>query len=113
LIFGADPNDEQGEEGPGRILAHRKCNVAPRHKSLQAWVQSRVVETDDGRTIGTSLLIFGDESEVEADELVRVRDREVSTLVQAERFLRQLLADGPHKVKEIEELASDRDATRC
>ena len=72
-------------------------------------MQPRMVETEDGRSIATSYLVLGDESEVEADELVRIRDRKVSPLVEAERFLRDLLADGPHRVKEIEDLAGDRD----
>ena len=29
LIFGVDPTDEQGNRGPARVLAHRKCNVGP------------------------------------------------------------------------------------
>ena len=35
LVFGTDPNDERGAEGPKRILAHAKCNVGRLQKSRQ------------------------------------------------------------------------------
>jgi len=111
LVFGADPGDERGEDGPARILAHRKCNVGRRRRSLQVWVQGRVVDTDEGG-VETSMTIFGDECDVDADELVRPREKKVSPRVQAEKFLRDLLADGPHAASEVYDLAEDEDIAK-
>ena len=33
LVFGVDPNDEQGARGPKRVLAHAKCNVGRLQRS--------------------------------------------------------------------------------
>jgi putative DNA primase/helicase len=109
LIFGADPNDERGEEGPARVLAHRKCNVGRRRKSLACWVQPREIDLAADRTAETSRLIVGGEIDVQADELVHVREKKVSPIAQAERFLRHLLSDGPHRATECQELAEDED----
>ena len=43
MIFGADPNDQRGEEGPARILAHRTCNLGRRQRSRACSVISVVV----------------------------------------------------------------------
>jgi putative DNA primase/helicase len=106
LIFGADPNDARGEDGPSRVLAHRKSNVGRRRRSLQVWVQGRVIEGDTG-PIETSVAVVGDECDVDADQLVRPREKKESPRAQAEKFLRHLLADGPMKAAEIQELAVD------
>ncbi len=35
LVFGVNPNDEQGARGPKRILAHAKCNVGRLQRSRE------------------------------------------------------------------------------
>jgi hypothetical protein len=109
LIFGADPNDDRGEEGPARVLAHRKCNVGRRQASRACWIEPRLINLDEDRVTETSLAILGDEIDVDADELVRPREKRVSALVDAERFLRHLLTDGPHRAAECIDLAADRN----
>ena len=107
LVFGADPGDERGEEGPARVLAHRKCNLGRRQKSRAVHVLAKIVDTDSGEVIETSGVVLGDEVDVDADELVRVRDRSEPPIVQATKFLRHLLSDGPHRATEIHDLAAD------
>jgi putative DNA primase/helicase len=107
LIFGADPNDERGEEGPARVLAHRKCNVGRRMRSRQCSILSCWVDGWEDEKIETSEAILGDEVDVDADELVRVRDREVPPITLAIRFLRHALADGPMAAAEVYDVAED------
>jgi putative DNA primase/helicase len=107
LIFGADPNDEQGEQSSKRILGHRKCNVGPRQRSREVFVVPASVQADGARIISTSSAELDDDSDVSADELVKVRDRTMPPVVVAQRWLRALLADGPHGVDEIRDLSED------
>ena len=44
-----------------------------------------------------------------ADDLVRDHEQKVSARTQAKRFLRELLADGPHRAAEVFQLADDAD----
>lgn len=111
LIFGADPNDERGEEGPARVLAHRKCNLGRRQPSRAVHIIATDVDTDDGGRLGTSKAVLGDEVDVSADDLVQVRGRKEQPRVEAVKFLRQLLRDGPHRVTEILDLAEDAGIT--
>jgi putative DNA primase/helicase len=112
LIFGADPTDDRGEEGPARVIAQRKSNVGRRQRSRECWIQSTVIDTDDGEKIGTSLAIVGDEIDVTADQLVAVRDHHEKPIVHATKFLRGLLADGPMRAREVYELAADEDIAK-
>lgn len=111
LIFGANPRDDRGEEGPARIVAHRKCNVGRRQTSRACWIEPRLI--DNGEAIETSYVILGDEIDISADELVRVMDTKETAIERARKFLRSLLVDGPMKAKECLGLAEDQGiATR-
>jgi putative DNA primase/helicase len=106
LIFGADPNDERGEEGPARVLAHGKCNVGRRQHSRACHIVTTTIDTDDRATIETSAAILGDEVDVSADDLVQI-GRPPNERAVAEKFLRRLLSDGPHRAREVYDLAGD------
>jgi putative DNA primase/helicase len=107
LVFGPDPRDQRGEDGPTRILGHRKCNVGLRMQSRECRVLGETVTADSGDAIATSRVYIGDQVDVSADALVKAPDRKVSPRVQAETFLRHVLADGPMKATEVFSLAED------
>lgn len=109
LVFGVDPEDEEGAEGPRRVLAHAKCNVGRLQKSRALTLTEHVIGPFDTEPIVTSRVEIGDQCDVSADDLVRDTDRKLSPRVRAERFLRDLLADGPHRATEVFDLAEDAD----
>jgi putative DNA primase/helicase len=106
LVFGADPNDEKGEEGPARVLAHRKSNVGKRQRSRQVKLIAAVLDPW-GEAIETLTATIGDQCAVTADDLVAIGPRSGTPREAATKFLRDLLADGPHKAKEVRDLAAD------
>jgi putative DNA primase/helicase len=108
LIFGPDPNHEQGAHGRARVLAHAKSNVGKLQRSRQVGIMPHVLDPFGAR-IETSVAVIGDDCEISADELVHPDRRAASPRVRAERFLRELLADGPHKADEVISLAADAD----
>ena len=109
LVFGVDPNDERGAEGPKRILAHAKCNVGKLMRSRELALTEHVIDPFGSNPITTARIEVGDPSDVSANDLVRDTDRKVSARVAAQKFLRELLADGPHKAKECILLAEEDD----
>jgi putative DNA primase/helicase len=112
LVFGTDPNDEDGASGPKRVLAHAKCNVGKLQKSRELLLREDVLHPfDEEKRIFTSRVVIGEKCDVSADDLVRDGGRELSPKVAAEKFLRQLLADGPHRATEIRDLAEDEDVS--
>jgi putative DNA primase/helicase len=107
LIFGADPRDPRGDEGPSRVVAHRKCNVGKTQQPLQVSILGTVVETDDGRRIDTSMALIGDEVDIAPDDLVEVQGNQSSQIQAARNFLVAVLADGPMPAKELRKLAEE------
>lgn len=111
LVFGVDPRDEQGATGPKRILAHAKSNVGRLQKSRELSLTEHVIDPF-GKSITTSRVEIGEQCDVMADDLVRDSEHKVSARAEAKRFLRELLADGPHRATEVYELADDADISR-
>lgn len=109
LVFGVDPNDEQGAAGPRRILAHAKSNVGRLQHSREVALTEYVIDPFEVNSIITSKVEVGDQCDVTADDLVRDVEQKVSARAQARRFLRELLSDGPHRAREVYELAEDAD----
>ncbi len=101
LAFGPDPRDDAAPHA--RVLSHAKCNVGMLQGSHEVAILPAVV----GDGIETSVAYLGDICDVQADDLVRVNHREESPVVRAEKFVRDLLADGPHRAQEILDLAED------
>jgi hypothetical protein len=80
LMFGADPADPDGREGPNRVLAQNKANLSrPGLRSLACRIESVTV---DG--LETARLRLMGESTTTADELVETRSETHSP---AMRFL--------------------------
>ena len=109
LVFGVDPNDEQGAAGPRRVLAHAKCNVGRLQRSRECALTEHIIDPFGVNPIMTSHVEVGDQCDVSADDLVRDHEQKVSARTQAKRFLRELLADGPHRAAEVFQLADDAD----
>ena len=109
LVFGVDPHDEHGAAGPKRVLAHAKCNVGRLQRSRECMLTEHVIDPFGSQPIITSRVDVGDQCDVVADDLVKDQERKVSARVEAKRFLRELLADGPHRAAEVFELADDAD----
>jgi putative DNA primase/helicase len=111
LVFGIDAQDEQGAAGPNRVLAHAKSNVGRLQKSRTATLTEHVIDPF-GKRIITSRIEIGDQCEVSADDLVKdASESKTSPRAEAKRFLRELLAEGPHRATEVHELADDADIT--
>jgi hypothetical protein len=109
LVFGPDPKDEQGVHGRGRVLAHAKCNVGRLRRSREVGILPDRLDPFGDKPIETSRAVLGAECDVSADDLVRVDQgaEKESPRDQAARFLRGLLADGPHRAREVFSLAAD------
>ncbi len=101
LAFGPDPRPDAAPHA--RVLAHVKSNVA----RLQDSRDVSVIETFISDGVGTTRAVMGDENDVHADDLVQVNHREESPVIRAEKFLRDLLADGPHRAQEVFDLAEE------
>jgi putative DNA primase/helicase len=109
LVFGVDPEDEQGAEGPKRVLAHAKCNVGRLQKSRELALTEHVIDPFGVNPIITSRVEIGDQCDVRADDLVRDSEHKLTPRAHAQRFLRELLADGPIRATDVIELAEDVD----
>lgn len=107
MVFGVDPRDKEAGHGPARILAHAKCNVGRLQQSHEVIVIPAYIDPFGDDPITTNQAVLGDECEVSADELVRVASRNASPRDKATEFLRDLLADGPHRAAEIQGFAQD------
>jgi AAA domain len=107
LVFGADPQDPDGEDGCMRVLAQRG-NLAPRAPSLSFRIEGRVIDGPDGQ-IPTSRLVCLGESEARADELLAsVSTAEERTeRDEAIEFLRAELEDGPRNARDVKTAARD------
>jgi hypothetical protein len=104
LLLDRDPDDQDGEEGNQRVLAHIKCNVAPLAPSLVYAVRPIVrpaTETDPA--VETSRLELIGESPHNGRALLAVASEEDRLLLdEAMDFLRAELSDGQrHPVADL------------
>ena len=106
MAFGPDPRE--GAEKTARVLAHPKCNVGITQASLEVKVITDFIGSPfEGNAIETSRAHIGETCDVSGDDLVQVPSGKEKPKVQAMKFLRELLADGPHQASEIFSLAED------
>jgi hypothetical protein len=107
LVFGADPQDPDGEDGTGRVLAQRG-NLARRAASLAYRIEGRVIDGSEG-PIETSRLVCLGESEARADELLAAvsTSEERTERDEATEFLRAELEGGPRSAKDVKVAARD------
>jgi hypothetical protein len=82
------------EDGPGRVLAHAKCNLGPPAPSLAYRIESAIVPHGE-EEIDTSRLILDGECDVHAGELLSPPASEERSVVEiAAEWLADELADG-------------------
>ena len=115
LLFGRDPDDPDPDRGPGRILAHAKCNVGPLAPS-QRWTVAPILLPASGvdpETHTARLELLG-ESEHGARALLDARSDPQERLPrdEAEEFLRVELANGPRPAKDMERAAREAGIAR-
>lgn len=90
FLVAEEPEDPEH----GRILAHGKHNLSEQGESLRFRIEGATVERDDGEPIETSRLVWlGSSSHGVADLLKS--DHRADPRNAAERFLAELLANGP------------------
>lgn len=106
LVFGSDPEDEEGDRGTSRVLTVAKGNVRAAGKgSVIMRIVERPVEVA-GETIAMAVLEKGAESNVSAEDLLGSgEDRTVKG--EAMAWLREMLADGPVAAAEVRSRAKD------
>jgi hypothetical protein len=107
LLLARDPNDEDGERGTDRILAHVKCNVAPQAQSLTCCVRSTLLDGD--QRISTARMTVTGTSEIGGSELLEAMGSEDERTERddAADFLAGELKDGPKPVKELQAAARE------
>lgn len=89
LLIAEDPDDENG-----RIVAHGKHNLSEPGESLRFRIEGTTVERDDGELIKTSRIVWLGASAHGVADLLK-SDHRAGPRDSAERFLLDLLADGP------------------
>jgi hypothetical protein len=94
LLFGRDPEDEDGERGSRRVLAVVKGNVTAAAPGATLRVESREVTNDEGEVLPTAALEVIGRSAVSADDLLGGRE-ERGAQGEAMTWLRDLLSEGP------------------
>ena len=104
LLLARDPDDEEGEQGSRRVLAHWKCNVAPLAPSLAYEIRPVLIPArDDDPEVETSRIVEVGESGYAGRDLLGpgVDDGERGAMADAEMFLLEELAFGPVEVKTV------------
>jgi putative DNA primase/helicase len=96
LLFAADPDDPMGEAGDRRVLAHVKCNVAPRQQSIAYRIEPRTLETDNGPVL-TSVAVRDGNAQASANDLLGspTSAGDATARGEARDFLVAELSDGP------------------
>ncbi len=113
LYLGVDPDDPEGKGGQGRAVAHDKCNVGRRARTVKVQLTEATVQVE-GRGETLPRADFGEECEYSANDLFAAEagvseDKAAGKTRDASRLLYALLADGPKARSAIEEEAARRD----
>ena len=108
LLFAQDPNDPLGEAGDRRVLAHVKCNVGPRQRSLSYRIEPRTISTTNG-PVQTSIAIRDGNADLSATDLLATptSSTEATARTEARDFLTLELAGGPIATSELRARAED------
>jgi hypothetical protein len=105
LLFGADPDDPEGDHGNRRVLTIAKGNLkAAGTQALTLEVVGCTIETAEGAKIATARIDVTGTSDASAEDVLGGAD-ERSAAEDAKRFLRAELADGPVPAKAVQEAA--------
>lgn len=106
ILLARDPDDPEDDKGVRRVLAHVKCNIAPLAPSLAYRVEPMLLGGDE-RVATARLVEHGESGATSAQLLSRREEDEAPARTEAEAFLRAVLNEGPHAVKEIERQADE------
>lgn len=108
LLFAQDPDDPEGESGSQRILAHVKCNVAPRQRSIAYRIEQRILQLPGG-PVTTSLAVRVGDTNASANDLLSnpTSATEATARGEARDFLLAELADGPIPTLQLKNQAED------
>ena len=108
LLFAGDPEDPEGENGSRRVLAHVKCNLGVRQRSLSYTIEPRTIDGSSG-PIETSIVVRQGYAEQSANDLTGgpTSASAATARIEAEDFLRVELADGPVLSTELTRRADD------
>jgi hypothetical protein len=106
LIWGASPDDPEGDQGTLKVLTRAKSNLARASSSLLF----RIDETTIPGGITVPRLVLVGESDVRAEDITA--DPETRTRTdEAIRFLEEILASGSMPAEDIKTAADEADIT--
>lgn len=108
LLFAADPDDPEGENGNRRILAHVKCNVGPRQPSIAYRIEPRTLTTPNG-PVQTSIAMRDGHAAASANDLLGnpTSASEATARSEAKEFLIAELTNGPVPTADLRTSAED------
>ncbi len=99
LAFAYDPEEDDQQRSPNRVLAHAKSNVGPLAPSSLYQVMVAAVRGDGSERIETSKVVYIGEHTADADSLLVRRDADAAA---TSEFLKELLVSRARPVKEIQ-----------
>jgi putative DNA primase/helicase len=107
LLAARDP--EEGENGPGRVIVHAKCNLGPAAPTLRFLVETREIKTNEGVAISAPAIVWrGEAAHIGAQQaLASHDDEERSAMDEAKDFLRDLLRSGAVNAATAKNLAKE------
>lgn len=105
LLFAQDPDDPDGEAGNQRVLAHVKCNLAPRQRSISYRIEPRTLTNG----VKTSVAVRVGDANTSANDLLgnATSASEATARSEARDFLTAELADGPIATTDLKGRADD------
>jgi hypothetical protein len=106
LIWGASPDDPEGDQGTLKVLTRAKSNLARASSSLLF----RIEEITIAGGINVPRLILIGESDVRAEDITADPETRSRT-DEAIRFLEEFLVDGHKPAEEIKTAANEADIT--
>ncbi len=108
LLFAQDPDDPDGEAGNRRVLAHVKCNLGARQRSIAYRIQARTLTTPSG-PVETSVAVRDGNAEASANDLLGrpTSASEATARSEARDFLTDELSSGAVPTIELKKRAED------
>jgi hypothetical protein len=116
LLYARDVDDEAGDDGVLRILAHAKCNVGALAPALRFRMEGTTIDTKDKKKVETGHLAWlGTADGITAGELLHHRDdEEKDDEDRARDLITSWLSDGPKDSKVMQaELKAQRIPERA
>jgi hypothetical protein len=99
LLAAPDPSDS---DGPTRVLAHVKSNLASPAPTLRYHIEDRSIDGPEGKIQTSGVVWMGEAPDVRASELLASQTPEERTeREEAVTWLQEVLADGPRPADEL------------